>query len=236
MKKLVLALPIVLLTACDKPTSDVQLYCNHIDTPTFIHAKTYSDEVKLDINGIKVTLGKTKDTVLFDTVYQNFKGKMPGTEDIVEFDLSIDIERDTINSYTVSFGNLKYGCNILIPVKHNYPKLTETEKCVQYITKNVFYSQNCATSDFCGLSIIVRKYKHFKDGSTIYHNEFKNIPATDAIKISKNWDYLNPKFYKNGKEEHEKDACETVERLKQYMADKNLSEKLIHIYEEDAKE
>jgi hypothetical protein len=239
MKKLALVLPIVLLAACDRPTSDVRLDCHtaYKNAPTIVHVKTYKDRAELDINGIKATLDKvTSDNDNFlEFADENFAGTMPDTQESVELWIRVEIEQDAISNYSLSFGQGGYGCNVLVPVKHDYPKPTAVEKCIDYIENTVYLDEKSESK----LAIAQPVNKHFADGRVRFYEEYKAIPATDAIKISPNWDPANPKYYSNGSdrvlEEHEKDACETVERLKQYMAENNLSEKLTHIYEEGAK-
>ena len=51
------------------------------------------------------------------------------------------------------------------------------------------------------------------------------IPAEEAIKISKNWDLNNIKLYTNSDkklQEHEKDACETLYNLNIYISSHDL--------------
>ena len=54
---------------------------------------------------------------------------------------------------------------------------------------------------------------------------YPELTSQEALAISQNWDYDNLQLYSNTDsvvQEHEKDACETLKKLKKHIKDKNL--------------
>lgn len=102
------------------------------------------------------------------------------------------------------------------------------EQCIDKICEKVAY-------DGEKLYILTTLNVHSKDGKSVkmYTNHPVEIPADEAIKLSKNWDLNNVKLYTNtdGKvQEHEKDACDTLYNLNMYISAHDLE--IVHQYEE----
>lgn len=101
------------------------------------------------------------------------------------------------------------------------------ERCIDQICEKVAY-------DGEKIYMLTTLNVHSKDGQSVkmYTNHKVEIPAEDAIKISKNWDYNNIKLYTNTDkklQEHEKDACETLYNLNMYITSHDLE--IVHEYE-----
>lgn len=101
------------------------------------------------------------------------------------------------------------------------------EHCIDQICEKVAY-------DGEKLYVLTTLNVHSKDGQsvTMYTNHQVEIPAEEAIKISKNWDLNNMKLYTNTDkklQEHEKDACETLYNLNLYISSHDLD--IVHEYE-----
>lgn len=101
------------------------------------------------------------------------------------------------------------------------------ERCIDQICEKVAY-------DGEKLYLLTTLNVHSKDGQSVkmYTNHQVEIPAEEAIKISKNWDLNNMKIYTNtdkNLQEHEKDACETLYNLNMYISSHDLD--IVHEYE-----
>ena len=101
------------------------------------------------------------------------------------------------------------------------------ERCIDQICEKVAY-------DGEKLYLLTTLNVHSKDGQSVkmYTNHQVEIPAEEAIKISKNWDLNNMKLYTNTDkklQEHEKDACETLYNLNMYISSHDLD--IVHEYE-----
>lgn len=101
------------------------------------------------------------------------------------------------------------------------------ERCIDQICEKVAY-------DGEKLYVLTTLNVHSKDGLSVvaYANHPVEIPAEEAIKISKNWDLNNIKLYTNTDkklQEHEKDACETLYNLNLYISSHDLD--IVHEYE-----
>ncbi|MBQ7055737.1 MAG: hypothetical protein IJN91_02285 [Alphaproteobacteria bacterium] len=101
------------------------------------------------------------------------------------------------------------------------------EHCIDQICEKVAYDDE-------KLYVLTTLNVHSKDGQsvTMYTNHQVEIPAEEAIKISKNWDLNNMKLYTNTDkklQEHEKDACETLYNLNLYISSHDLD--IVHEYE-----
>ena len=101
------------------------------------------------------------------------------------------------------------------------------ERCIDQICEKVAY-------DGEKIYMLTTLKVHSKDGQSVkmYTNHKVDIPAEDAIKISKNWDYNNIKLYTNTDkklQQHEKDACETLYNLNMYISSHDLD--IVHEYE-----
>jgi hypothetical protein len=102
------------------------------------------------------------------------------------------------------------------------------ERCIDQIGEKVAY-------DGEKLYVLTTLNVHSKDGQSVkmYTNYQVEIPAEEAIKISKNWDLNNIKLYTNSDkklQEHEKDACETLYNLNMYISSHDLE--IVHQYED----
>jgi hypothetical protein len=87
----------------------------------------------------------------------------------------------------------------------------EIRKCIDGISGLVACAGSCSADDhFAGLSFE-------KDGKVI------GLTADQAIAISPNWDYKNPRFYQNNPDsvvrDYEMDACETLDKLERFIAE-----------------
>lgn len=102
------------------------------------------------------------------------------------------------------------------------------EHCIEQICEKVAY-------DGEKLYLLTTLNIHFNNGASakMYTNHPVEIPAEEAIKISKNWDINNMQLYTNTDGEvkdYEKDACETLDNLNLYISSHDLE--IIHQYED----
>lgn len=261
MKKIFLILPVLALTACDRPTTSVELECrltkdwqNPVSllrtnedykdmTPVLVDVKTYQNHAILVVNGKESTLFKInerRDMGEFGRVHTEYQGIFPDTnrlatfsfygdiasKTILQFDLGFDGEYVSHDGKTLSRG---YSCtptkkeyvgnnwSANVPWNHDYKMPNKIEKCINTIVDTV----SCDNEECNRLYIAGTVYCDNEECKSDHHY----LTAEAAIKISPNWDYSNMRTYVNdGKlEEHEKDACEVVDRLFKYIDEAGLN-------------
>ncbi len=243
MKKLgLMILPALLLTACDnKPIiQDFDVVAtsseDRIDMNLTIHKDKAFALITKEGNTEEVEFVKNKtmqkDTSTAVTERLIFKGK--NNQDIELF-VYIDkinnkiehvhlAEKTDEDSWVMPYFYPKseehgHGDPELWPdVKPFYEKPSETDICIKEISDLVDFQRSVSGENY-------GKYTHIEFYSKAV-KDYVTIPAEDAIKLSANWDYDNEiKPYYNLSEplkDYEKDACETLERLNQYIKDNNL--------------
>ena len=246
MKKFLLLLPVLALAACDKPTSTADLTCNldknwqrdNIEytiytkdpygTEIDVRVVTYEDYADVTVDKITTKFEKVREEKHrgeFGYVTLTYKGNFPGSERTALLSVYGDIANKQILKYYFIFlgktvGNLtvKHSChpvkeeycdefwNCAVPFNHHYKMPNKTEKCITEIVDKVL-----CNSDKCDRLILSDKKN-------------KTLSQEEALLLSKNWNYNDMKYYRNdGKlEEHEKDACEVLERIKQFIIDNDL--------------
>ncbi len=252
MKKAFLLLPVLALTACDRPTASIELKCNmskdwqkpvsmlrtHEDyadqVPVQVDVKTYHDHAVLVVNGKESTFYKSQEVKSmgeFGRVSVDYKGIFPDTDRLATFSLYGDIGSKTILQFNLSFDeeytlskgkrfNMGLFCaptkkeyvgnswSANVPWDHDYKMPNKIEKCITTIIDKVF----------CNNEECDRLY--------ISHNGDHHLTAEEAIQISSNWVYSNMRLYANDGtlQEHEKDACEVVDRLFKYIDEAGLND------------
>ena len=251
MKKTLLLLPVIALAACDKPTSTADLTCDldknwqrdnveyaidadghFIDTHNTkidVRVVTYEDYANVTVDKITTRFEKVqeeKNDGEFGRVALTYKGNFPGSERTALLSVYGDITNKQILQYDVIFLGRKAGKHTLahscypvkeeykgkswscaVPFNHHYKMPNRIEKCITEIVENVF----CENEECTKLSI-------HGEGKT------RSLSQQEALGLSSNWDYSNMKLYQNdGKlEEYEKDACDLLERVKQFIYDNDL--------------
>lgn len=171
----------------------------------------------------------------FGKVYITYKGNFPGSERTALLGVYGDIANKKIIQYNITFvgekkkhGEKEFGIqrsctpikeeykgerwSVAVPFNHNYKMPNKTEKCINDIVETVYcISQN--EDETCDRLMV-----YSRSGKTL------DLTPKDALSISANWDYENMKLYNNdGKlEEHEKDACEVLDRLNKFIHDTGL--------------
>lgn len=250
MKKTLLLLPVLALAACDKPTSTADLTCDldknwqrdnveyaidaegHFtdthDTKIDVRVVTYEDYADVTVDKITTKFEKVqeeKDRGEFGHVALTYKGNFPGSERTALLSVYGDITNKQILQYDVIFLGKKAGKHTVahscypvkeeykgkswssaVPFNHHYKMPNKTEKCITEIVNKVI-----CNSDKC-------------DRLILSNEKNKTLSQEEALMLSKNWNYNDMKYYRNdGKlEEHEKDACEVLERIKQFIIDNDL--------------
>ncbi len=137
--------------------------------------------------------------------------------EISEFNGVMDVVlRDEYN-----WGN---GCNQLIPIKGL--SANETENCIAYITEEVSQWEK---------ELVVKqqiRVDNRPDKPMGLQTKYHYISADDAKQLSPNWDFSDMKRYdlSDGVQEYEQDACEVLEKLRQYKHEHGLKKGLIHVY------
>ena len=252
MKKTLLLLPVLALTACDKPTTSIELECRmnkdwqkpvsmlrtdedyKNQVPVLVDVKAYNDHAVLVVNGKESTFYKSKEEKSmgeFGRVSVDYEGIFPDTDRLATFSFYGDIGSKTIlqfdlhfdGEYTLHDGkrfNMGHSCkptkkeyigdnwSANAPWNHDYKMPNKIEKCITTIVDKVY----------CDNEECDRLY--------IFHSGHHYLTAEEALKISSNWDYSNMRLYSNdGRlEEHEKDACEVVDRLFKYIDEAGLND------------
>lgn len=252
--KLLFILPaIIMLAACDRPTSNEEVSCGvdsswkyifpiYLDSFKYlspdgeninVKVTTYDNYAKIKYGNITTTFEKVAESNLndeFGDITITYKGNFPGSERTALLIIDGNITNKKITSYNIVFidetrtqhKTTYHHCDPVrlecqdnsicgVPFNHKYKMPNKIERCITEIG-NMVYSMG---PDQNGIhhSLMINYGTHSLD-----------IYEKDALSISKNWDYNNMKLYKNdGKlEEHEKDACEVLGRLKKFIHDTGM--------------
>lgn len=245
MKKFLLLLPVLVLTACDKPTSTADLTCNldknwqkdNIEytiytknpygTEIDVRVVTYEDYADVTVDKITTKFEKVRelkprgDELSYVTL--TYKGNFPGSERTALLNVYGNIaNKQILKYYFIFLGKpvaVQHSClpvkeeycdefwHCAIPFNHHYKMPNKTEKCITEIVDKIY----CFNEECNKLSVHIG----VKD---------KVLSQEEAISLSTNWDYSNMKLYQNdGKlEEHEKDACEVIDRVNKFVYDNDL--------------
>lgn len=251
MKKLVLLLSVLVLAACDRPTSVAELSCNldkhwqsvdilflqnfysdneYSDTDINIKVATYENYAKVTFDNITTVFEKVledKSYGEFGRVSITYKGNFPGSERTAVLDVLGDITNKKILEYQIKFIGEKFADNGIItrfctPVKDN-----EYGGAVSF---NHNYKMPNKT-ERCINEIVQKVYCVSSDEngncnrlSILYNNKMLYLTQKDALSISPNWNYANMNLYQNdGKlEKHELDACDALDRLNKFIHETGL--------------
>jgi hypothetical protein len=191
----------------------VNLNCHdaYKEKPTFVRAKIYDDRAELVINdSVKTTLQKTEESARYKDAWIDFKGKLPNSERTVQFQIQANPEKQVANQFSLGFSEYSSAfCDVEVPYKIKVKKFSAVEKCIWEISDLIYCAGSCDNGpEFSGLGFR-------KNGKYIH------IASEQAIKLSPNWDYKNPKFYQNNEDgilnDYEKDACETLVRVQKFI-------------------
>ena len=202
--------------------------------PVLVDVKAYNDHAVLVVNGKESTFYKSKEEKSmgeFGRVSVDYEGVFPDTDRLATFSFYGDIASKTIlqfdlhfdGEYTLHDGKrftMGHSCtptkkeyigdnwSANAPWNHDYKMPNKIEKCITTIVDKVY----------CDNEECDRLY--------IFHSGHHYLTAEEALKISSNWDYSNMRLYSNdGRlEEHEKDACEVVDRLFKYIDEAGLND------------
>ncbi len=222
MKKIgLLFLPLV-LAACDKPdvVLDLQPCCDMGEKYEVIRMSLWNDgRAQATVNGQDIVMTEKTEDRYGKRVDIKWVGIVPDANQKIEIYVAYDTEKRILHSWTVSDElNHGYATDVVMRldlIKHK--QLTPVQLCIEEIDEKtratndaVFVSRRRYFYDYRGQSEDYRAWDFYAE----------KIPAEDAIKISKNWDYKNLKLYQNntsGVEEHEQDACEVLARLDAYI-------------------
>lgn len=125
MKKLLLVLPILVLAACDKPTSNTELTCkldlnwqNNVPihfvndaqmafTETNINLQTFKNYVKITVDGITTKFEKIIERQYGNTQDTSYKGNLPGSIRTAVLTISKNTQTNKIFDYTIEFVGLQ---------------------------------------------------------------------------------------------------------------------------------
>jgi hypothetical protein len=206
------------------------------DVDVNVTVTTYDDYAKVTVNGITTTFEKvseSKDYGEFGYIDITYKGNFPDSERTALLSIYADITKREILNYNLAFigqkvknsngkeTSMSFSCSPIkqeykgkswssaVPFNHNYKMPNKIEQCITDICKIVY----CGNEECTKLVIL-------------NDNNGKQTPLSpsDALSLSKNWNYSDMKFYRNdGKlEAHEKDACEVLDRLNKFIANNDL--------------
>lgn len=243
-KKALMTLLVMMLAACDKPTT-VELECGHAyqDSETMVLAKMYDDNVVLKINGgEEITLKRTEGFggVLSELYY--YEDDIPEYNGKVEFNFGLDKITGTVGGYGIRFeeNDSFWGCDVRNKFYGEYKKPSKEDICIAKICNNVFLESDKDVKPGqpkkLVIAINVNEYNGNRQSVRFRYEKFA-LPQEDALAISKNWDYNNMKVYDNTDnelKEHEKDACEVLDRLNAYIKAKGF-DKTQYIYKINTK-
>lgn len=252
MKKVLCILPVLALTACDKPTTSIELECRmnkdwqkpvsmlHTDedymnqVPVLVDVKAYNDHAVLVVNGKESTFYKSREEKSmgeFGRVSVGYEGVFPDTDRLATFSFYGDIASKTILQFDLHFD----GEYMLHDGKRFNMGLSCTPTKKEYIGDN--WSANAPWNhdykmpnkiEKCITTIVDKVYCDNEECDRLYifHSGRHYLTAEEAMKISSNWDYSNMRLYSNdGRlEEYEKDACEVVDRLFKYIDEAGLND------------
>ena len=125
MKKLLLLLPIVLLTACDRPLSSTELTCEldidwqnntpiHLSndakialTQTNINLQTFNNYAKITIDGITTTFEKIIERQYGQNQDTSYKGNFPDSTRTAVLTISKDTQKNEIFDYVIEFTSIQ---------------------------------------------------------------------------------------------------------------------------------
>ena len=198
-----------------------------------VDVKTYRNYAVLVVNGKETTFYKSREERSrgeFGRVSMDYEGFFPDTDRLATFSFYGDIGNKNILQFDLKFDGeymlydgephgRVYDCtptkkeyvgdewSANAPWRHDYKMPNEIEKWITTIVDKVY-----CDNEEC-------------DRLSIFHHGHHYLTAEEAMKISPNWDYSNMRHYANdGRlEEHEKDACEVVDRLFKYIDDAGLN-------------
>lgn len=89
-------------------------------------------------------------------------------------------------------------------------KLAQHKICARHINKNTMLNNDGTIS----VNVVA------PDQKTASEN-FVTLTQEQALSVSPNWDYKNIKLYNHGTAEHEKDACEALQKLEKLRSELN---------------
>lgn len=208
-------------------------YGENNDVKIDVKVITYDDYADITVDGITRKFERVverKDRGEFGYVSITYKGNFPGSERTALLDIYGDITNKQILQYTLNFIGQKtkneqgrefsvgHSCypvineeiiysKDVVPFNHHYKMPNKVENCITEIVKKVY----CENEECTQLSV-------FDEGKT------KVLSQQEALTLSSNWNYSSMKYYRNdGKlEEHEKDACEVLDRVNKFIDDNDV--------------
>ena len=229
MKKALIILPVLALAACDKPTSTVELSCGQAyhNLDTMVSAKTYDDKAVIKINGgEEITLARVKSDSASSVFWEKYRydGVIPGTDEPVIFKFVLDKTNGTAIAYSMAIGkNPGWSCDVRSVFHGKYEKPSKEKICSRSIYSMIWVESDKDAKPDSPKKLVI-KGTYIGDIVSGNVDDFI-IPQEDVSAIFKNWDYdhmyNNAKAcYKPDEIKEEKDACEVLDRLNAYIAEK----------------
>lgn len=234
MKKLasLLMLPL-LLAGCDsKPVVEtyVSACCSMQEKYGLMKLSVWEDKMVLNVKGEDVLLkdgnsdGKRQPS---DMYWLDMTGVIPSTKEKISVSMHYDVQKGLLEVNSFSEGGVGYSMNTFYPIKlKGYVAPNETESCVRQIQNIVILEgdSDLYVQQECRMWAS-RESKALGVSEQPCYSSYTKIPVQDAILITENWNPENFKKYLLSDndavlDEHEKDACDVLKRLKAYIADK----------------
>ena len=224
MKKIFMLFLCAFLAACENPVSSGTLYCtagkNHI-----VDFIAYNDKAVLNVNGNEINLNKVKEVKETPTqVMRMYVGNDDENEEIALW-VIFDIDTRMVIYYGMGDSSHSMKCDMVGRFESDYDKPTDVEKCIYELSKSTTAITD-ENGNFKNIAInVIKSYTFTPSADGGYETnegkmkvEFVNIPTEDAIAITENWNPEAPNLYDwtDGISEYEMDACEALNRLKQY--------------------
>lgn len=227
MKKLLFLLPIILLAACDKKTSDAELHClvssgleknseatlseQDIDKTTdlFLNLKTFDDYAVVTVNGESINFVKKSEerfSGIFGDVYITYKGILPGTNRNATISIFADISNRVIKQYDLSFDDENFiseKTGDVMSIGYSCYPVNE-EYVDESHSVNVPFDHNYKmpnATEKC-INEINEKVLCANDecNELLIHIPSKGsfiLTQEEAFSVSPYWDYSDMKFYSN---------------------------------------
>lgn len=238
----ILALP-MLLGACDRPIDRVDLVCDvrrgmyrdEYSALGVMNAKIYEDYALVKVHGKEYRLSKVinrsnDDVLSLHTMYAADKD-FPAADKKLGLEMSVN-KQSGFMTYTVWIGDNGVDCAVPHAYKGKYAHPMPEDICINELRSLVFRCYDIDSGKALpGMCINYLVSYSFTDCDDCFGGVLSyTIPAEDAIKLSPAWDYsaeIKAYFLRKENEElpeYAKDACDVLERVKQYIVDKGLNE------------
>lgn len=230
----------LILGACDsKPQAEIlfSACCEAQEKYGVMKLSVWDDKMVLNVKGEEVLLKDENIDQVPSNVYPlSLTGVIPSSKEEVLIHVDYDAKEGYLADISFSINNHGYEGVVYTPVRlKGYRVPDAIEQCISDIdsltrqyNKDVFIYRDVVKWESRGMQKLNEQSYYSKVSVDI------KIPTDDAIAISENWNPKNFKGYtlfndETPVDEHEKDACDVLARLKTYIAKKGY-DKPVDVY------